>query len=71
MSCPTEGIESTAFGNNIDIIKETIERRHSIHYTVYNLSNKIYHKEKFTKVNHLHELLEVFIKFSIIGYRCW
>jgi hypothetical protein len=50
MSCPTEGIESTAFGNNIDILKETIERKHSINYNVYNLSNKTYHKEKFTKV---------------------
>ena len=50
MSCPYEGIESTAFGNNIDLIKEAIERKHSINYNVYNLSNKNYHKEKFTKV---------------------
>ena len=50
MSCPTEGLESTAYGNNIDILKEVIERKHSIHYNVYNLSNKSYHKEKFTKV---------------------
>lgn len=50
MSCPTEGIESTAFGNNIDLLKDAIERKHSIHYNVYNLSNKTYHKEKFTKV---------------------
>lgn len=51
MPCPTEGIEATAFGNHIDLVKEAIERRHSLHYCIYNLSNKHYTKEKFTKVN--------------------
>jgi hypothetical protein len=48
--CPTDGLESAAFGNNIDAIKEAIERKHSLNYVVYNLSSKVYRKDKFAKV---------------------
>lgn len=47
MSCPTEGIEAAAFGNNIDLIKEAIESKHGRNYRIYNLANKNYRKEKF------------------------
>jgi hypothetical protein len=50
MSCPTEGIESAAFGNNIDLIKESLESKHGKSYRIYNLANKTYRKEKFTQV---------------------
>jgi hypothetical protein len=50
MSCPTEGIESAAFGNNIDMIKEALESRHGRAYRIYNLANKTYKKEKFSQV---------------------
>ena len=50
MSCPTEGIESAAFGNNIDLIKEVIETKHGRNYRIYNLANKNYRKEKFAQV---------------------
>lgn len=50
MSCPTEGIESAAFGNNIDLIKEVIESKHGRNYRIYNLANKNYRKEKFAQV---------------------
>ena len=50
MSCPTEGIESAAFGNNIDQIKEAIESKHGRSYRIYNLANKTYRKEKFSQV---------------------
>lgn len=50
MSCPTEGIESAAFGNNIDQIKEAIEAKHGKTYRIYNLANKTYKKEKFSQV---------------------
>ena len=50
MSCPTEGIESAAFGNNIDLIRETLESKHGKSYRIYNLANKTYRKEKFSQV---------------------
>lgn len=50
MSCPTEGIEAAAFGNNIDLIKEAIESKHGRNYRIYNLANKTYRKEKFSQV---------------------
>lgn len=50
MSCPTEGIEAAAFGNNIDFIKEAIELKHGKNYRIYNLANKTYRKEKFNAV---------------------
>ncbi len=50
MSCPTEGIESAAFGNNIDLIKEALESRHGRFYRIYNLANKTFKKEKFSQV---------------------
>lgn len=50
MSCPTEGIESAAFGNNIDMIREAIESKHDKAYRIYNLANKVYKKEKFGQV---------------------
>jgi hypothetical protein len=50
MSCPTEGIESAAFGNNIDAIKEALESKHGRNYRIYNLANKTYRKEKFAQV---------------------
>ena len=50
MSCPTEGIESAAFGNNIDLIRETLESKHGKCYRIYNLANKTYRKEKFSQV---------------------
>ena len=50
MSCPTEGIESAAFGNNIDQIKEALESKHGKNYRIYNLANKTYKKEKFSQV---------------------
>lgn len=50
MSCPTEGIESAAFGNNIDLIKEAIESKHGRNYRIYNLANRTYKKEKFSQV---------------------
>lgn len=49
MSCPTEGIESAAFGNNIDSIKDAIELKHGRAYRIYNLANKAYRKEKFSQ----------------------
>ncbi|CAF0982373.1 unnamed protein product, partial [Brachionus calyciflorus] len=59
MSCPTEGLESAAFGNNIDLIKEALESRHGRNYRIYNLSNKIYRKEKFAQVIDLGSQLSV------------
>jgi cyclin G-associated kinase len=50
MSCPTEGIESAAFGNNIDQIREAIEAKHGKAYRIYNLANRVYKKEKFGQV---------------------
>jgi len=50
MSCPTEGIESAAFGNHIDFIKEALESKHGRNYRIYNLANKTYKKEKFSQV---------------------
>lgn len=50
MSCPTEGIEAAAFGNNIDLVKEAIESKHGKNYRIYNLSQKIYRKEKLSQV---------------------
>jgi len=49
MSCPTEGIESAAFGNNIDTLKDTIELKHGRAYRIYNLSQKPFRKEKFSQ----------------------
>ena len=50
MSCPTEGIESAAFGNNIDLIKEALETKHGKSYRIYNLANRTYRKEKLSQV---------------------
>ena len=50
MSCPMEGIESAAFGNNIDQLKEAIEAKHGKSYKIYNLANRIYRKEKLSQV---------------------
>lgn len=49
MSCPTEGIESAAFGNNIDTLKDAIELKHGRAYRIYNLSQKPFRKEKFSQ----------------------
>ena len=49
MSCPTEGLESAAFGNNIDTLKDTIELKHGRAYRIYNLSQKPFRKEKFSQ----------------------
>jgi cyclin G-associated kinase len=51
MSCPTEGLASSAYGNNIDLVKEVLERKHGQNYCIYNLSSKTYRKEKFAKVS--------------------
>ena len=50
MSCPTEGIESAAFGNNIDLLRDAIQSKHGKNYRIYNLANKIFRKEKFSQV---------------------
>ena len=50
MSCPTDGIESAAFGNNIDLLKEALHAKHGKSYRVYNLANKTFRKEKFAQV---------------------
>jgi cyclin G-associated kinase len=49
MSFPTEGIESAAYGNNIDLIKEAIETKHGKNYRIYNLANKTFKKEKLSQ----------------------
>ena len=58
MSFPTEGIESAAYGNNIDLVKEAIESKHGRNYRIYNLANKSYRKEKF------HQVIDVGSQFS-------
>jgi hypothetical protein len=50
MSCPTEGIESAAYGNHIDIIKEAIESKHGKAYRIYNLANRTFRKDKLSQV---------------------
>ena len=50
ISSPTEGIESAAFGNNIDQIKEAIESKHGRNYRIYNMANKSIRKDKFAQV---------------------
>jgi cyclin G-associated kinase len=50
-SFPTEGLESAAFGNNCDAIKETLETKHSKNYRIYNLAvNKQVRKDRFSQV---------------------
>jgi cyclin G-associated kinase len=50
MSTPTEGIESAAFGNNADLIKEAIESKHGRNYRIYNMSTKTFRKDRFSQV---------------------
>jgi cyclin G-associated kinase len=50
MSCPTDGIESAAFGNNIDLLKEAIHSKHGKNYRIYNLANKTFRKDRFSQV---------------------
>ena len=44
MSCPTDGIESAAFGNNIEAIREALHAKHGKNYRIYNLANKVFRK---------------------------
>ena len=46
MSCPTDGIESAAFGNNIDAIREALHGKHGKNYRIYNLASKTFRKGK-------------------------
>ena len=46
MSCPTDGIESAAFGNNIEAIREALHAKHGKNYRIYNLANKTFRKGK-------------------------
>ena len=50
MPCPSEGIEAAAFGNNIDVVRDALEAKHSRNYRIYNLANKTYRKEKLYQV---------------------
>ncbi len=50
MSFPYEGLEATAYGNNIDLVKEAIEAKHGRNYRVYNLAAKTFRKEKLSQV---------------------
>jgi cyclin G-associated kinase len=50
MSCPTEGIESAAYGNHIDLVKEAIESKHGKAYRIYNLANRVYKKDRLSQV---------------------
>ena len=50
MSCPTEGIESAAYGNNIESVREALELKHGKNYRIYNLANRTYRKERLAQV---------------------
>ena len=58
MSCPTDGIESAAFGNNIDAIREALHSKHGKNYRIYNLASKTFRKGKFQQYMHAHNLKE-------------
>ena len=51
MSCPTDGIESAAFGNNIDAIREALHGKHGKNYRIYNLASKTFRKGKFHAIH--------------------
>jgi len=63
MSCPTDGIESAAFGNNIDAIREALHGKHGKNYRIYNLASKTFRKGKHNNLKST-----FYTEISSIGY---
>jgi phosphatidylinositol-3,4,5-trisphosphate 3-phosphatase/dual-specificity protein phosphatase PTEN len=54
MSYPATGFESM-YRNSISDVARFLEERHSEHYRVYNLSNRVYNPEKFNGAYRFYE----------------